>query len=350
MKRLDVSLAALSLAGVTALAATGHDSANKFRKDPQAFKDGQFANVVYPSWFEQSFLDLGANLADARQAGKRGIIVFFSTKRCSYCKAFLSKVWGRSDIREKTLKYFDVTGIEIFSDDEVTDFDGKTLWAKDFAIREKAVFTPTLVFYGKNGRRLLKIVGYYPPEKFNATLDYVIKRHYERESLRSYLAARELPAKGKGGKLIVNKLFSRPPYILDRRATAAAKPLLVIFEKPGCLPCEHFHRDTLMDPVVRKRMGKFEIVQLNMRDSSTGLITPVGSKLSPKKWADRLGLVYAPSLVFFDDSGKEVLRVDSTFYTTRMRGSLLYVLEKAYKEEPLFQRWRRKNVAQDRAK
>lgn len=350
MNRPTLCFVMFFLVGFTTTLSADDNSIKKLRHDPQAFNDGQFANIVYPSWFKQSFLDLEANLTEAIDQGKRGIIVFFSTRRCSYCEVFLDRVWGQPEIREKTLKYFDVTAIEIFSDDEVTDFDRKSLWAKDFAKREQAVFTPTLVFYGKGGKRLLKIVGYYPPEKFNAILDYVIEGHYQRESLRAFLAAKRTPGKVTGRGLIGNEHFKPPPYHLDRSVTPAINPLLVIFEKPNCLPCEHFHRETLKDKVVRKRMSKFDVVQLNMHDTEANLIIPGGSRLTPDEWASQLGLVYAPSLVFFDVKGKEVLRLDSTFYTTRMRGSLLYILEKAYIGEPLFQRWRRKNVAKDRVK
>ena len=45
------------------------------------------ANMKYPTWFKQSFYDLREDLSDARKAGKRGVIVFFSQKSCNHCQA-----------------------------------------------------------------------------------------------------------------------------------------------------------------------------------------------------------------------------------------------------------------------
>ena len=38
------------------------------------------ANIKYPVWLKESFLDLKEDLSDASKAGKRGIVVFLSQK------------------------------------------------------------------------------------------------------------------------------------------------------------------------------------------------------------------------------------------------------------------------------
>ena len=65
-------------------------------------------------------------------------------------------------------------------------------------------------------------------------------------------------------------------------------------------------------------------------------------RLTPREWAERLGLFYAPTLVFFDARGQEIVRIDSVVQFYRLSGVLQYVYEKGYLEEPIFQRWRRK--------
>ena len=59
-----------------------------------------------------------------------------------------------------------------------------------------------------------------------------------------------------------------------------------------------------------------------------------------KKWADKLGLFYTPTLIFFDDDGDEILRVDSVVQFYRLRNVLDYVITGAYLEYPTFQQWR----------
>jgi thioredoxin-related protein len=73
---------------------------------------------------------------------------------------------------------------------------------------------------------------------------------------------------------------------------------------------------------------------------NTPVITPGGERTTAKKWADELGLFYTPTLLFFDDHGKEILRVDSVVQFYRLRNVLDYVLSGAYREYPTFQQWR----------
>jgi thioredoxin-related protein len=130
------------------------------------------AHVVYPGWFKESFYDLQSDLQEARVAGKKGIMVFFSTKTCSYCQAIIETAFKEKDIVHRLRKNYDVVGLEVFSDNEVVDPRGKSHWTKDFAVLEKAKFTPTMIFYGDGGTIQLRLVGYQSPEKMRAVLNY----------------------------------------------------------------------------------------------------------------------------------------------------------------------------------
>ena len=46
--------------------------------------------VVHPSWFKASFLDLGDDLKEAKEANKTGIAVYFGQKDCAYCRTPVS--------------------------------------------------------------------------------------------------------------------------------------------------------------------------------------------------------------------------------------------------------------------
>jgi thioredoxin-related protein len=62
--------------------------------------------------------------------------------------------------------------------------------------------------------------------------------------------------------------------------------------------------------------------------------------MTAREWAETLGLFYAPSLLFFDEQGEEVIRVSSVVRVYRLRGVLEYVLSKGYLQAPTYQRWR----------
>jgi hypothetical protein len=52
-----------------------------------------------------------------------------------------------------------------------------------------------------------------------------------------------------------------------------------------------------------------------------------------------LGIFYAPSILFFDESGREIIRVDSVVHLFRLRNVLNYVVSRGYLTEPNFLRW-----------
>ncbi|MGD8641301.1 MAG: ankyrin repeat domain-containing protein [Gammaproteobacteria bacterium] len=311
------------------------------------FAEDVFADVHFPDWFKQGFLLLDEDLKGAVKEGKQGLMVFISTRRCSYCKAFIDNSLSLPDIRRRVQASFDVVGLEIFDDREMTDPAGKRYIVKEFVTANKSAFTPTLIFYGAGGRKLLKIVGYYPPAKFRMVLGYLEGKHYKRESLRAY-ARRIKDSSSKQAADIKRdpELFSKPPYILDRRAGPADQPMLVVFEEPDCSACERFHEKVLSDKSVRRLMGEFETVHLDASDTKTRVVTPNGERISPKQWFAKLDLSYRPATVFFDEKGKEVMRLDSETRHYRMEGTLQLILEKAYKQDAQLQRWRRDKAVQ----
>jgi len=81
------------------------------------------------------------------------------------------------------------------------------------------------------------------------------------------------------------------------------------------------------------------VVQLNMW-KDTPVITPQGKKTTAKDWAKQLHIFYAPTLVFFDSDGKEIIRLDSVTQFYRLLGVLNYVNQKGYKQGVDYQTWR----------
>ena len=144
-------------------------------------------NAKFPPWFKESFLDLSEDWSEARQAGKKGIIIFFSQENCSHCQAFLQTTLSDPLTRPRVQKSYDVIGLDIFSDNELKRVNGTETSIKNFAETAKARFTPTLLFYGDEKRPVARIVGFYPPEKFNQVLDYIDGYHYKKEKLSQYL-------------------------------------------------------------------------------------------------------------------------------------------------------------------
>ncbi|MGD9296840.1 MAG: thioredoxin, partial [Chromatiales bacterium] len=85
-------LVLLTAAPLPAFSAEGSDDAYPF--DDTMLEE----ELVYPDWFKLSFGDLRKDLEEALAAGKKGIVVYFGQKRCSYCEQFLEKDLGQPDI------------------------------------------------------------------------------------------------------------------------------------------------------------------------------------------------------------------------------------------------------------
>nr|WP_242470706.1 thioredoxin fold domain-containing protein [Thiocystis violacea] len=282
----------------------------------------------YPDWFKESFLDLRADLAEATSGGKQGLMVYFGQKRCPYCHQLMRVNFGNADIVEYTRRHFDLVPIDIWGTEEVTTPDGTLTTEREWSQREKTDFTPSILFYDARGEIALALRGYYPPYQFRAALEFVADGHYQRESFRDYLARGDNRMVFDAEDLNAEPFLSPPPHDLDRRVPAQ-RPLAVFFEQGDCHPCDVLHGQVLRAPAINRHFADFDSAQLDMW-SDTPVITPAGVRTSSRAWAAELGLFYAPAILFFDEGGQELLRLDSVVGFYRLRNVLNYIVSKAY--------------------
>lgn len=288
-----------------------------------------------PAWFKNSFMDLADDVAEAREAGRR-VLLYFYQDGCPYCKKLLDDNFGAVSGAAKTQRLYDVIAINLWGDREVTGVDGVTLTEKQFAEQLKVMYTPTLLFLDDAGMPLLRLNGYYAPDRFDLALDYGARREADGLSFRDYAAQR---AGGKvTAQLQANPLFLQPPYALARNRIAAQRPLLVLFEQADCPTCAEFHRDILARPESRDLLQRFDAVQLDMW-GTTAMVTPDGSRTTARDWAQQLNIQYTPSLVFFDEQGKEVFRSEAYLRTFHVQSVMEYIASGAYRRQPNLQRY-----------
>ena len=311
-------------------------------------------NVVYPKWFKNSLYDLPGDLQDAADAGKSGIMVFFSTKTCSYCKAILEKALQQKEIVSRLRKNYDVIGLEVISDTEVVDTRGKTSYAKNFAVSQKAMFTPTMIFYGLDGNIQLRLIGYQSPEKVSRALDYLEGQHYKKINFASYLRQ---GVAGKQAKVLKSNQLDLTP------AKSGDKLTIVIFESASCEKCNQL-KEMLKASVIKPYLKYYRVESVSSDDNQQNIITPGGKKLSGKDWMAELGLIHQPAMLFFNEKGLEVLRVDTDILVDpygnpvpvndpqildNIRARLQFVHDKAYITIPQYQRWRASEARKKRA-
>jgi thioredoxin-related protein len=289
--------------------------------------------IDIPPWFAETFLDFREDVADAAKDHRR-LMVYFGQDGCPYCRQLMVTNFSQRSIVDKTRKHFVAIALNIWGDREVTWVDGRTMTEKELARVLEVQFTPTLLFFDEKMSVVARLNGYYPPHRFETVLDYVADKHETKESLGAYLA-RATP-EAAGAKLGTEPYFIAAPYDLTR--TSGGKPLAVLFETPYCKACDELHRDGLQRPEVRALLARFDVAQfaLGARTSLTG---PGGQQLTADAWARDLHVAYTPSIVFFDDGGREVFRIDAYLRPFHLSSALDYVASGAYRREPEFQRY-----------
>lgn len=303
----------------------------------------QIRDLQLPNWFLASFLNLAEDLQTAARQGKRGLILYFGQANCAYCEQLLHINWTqRQDIVAYTQHYFAVVGLDIWGSLEVTDFSGQRLTERALADQLRIQFTPTLIFYDLQARELFRLAGYYPPYQFRAALDYVVGQHYRQLRFQAYIEQAEPPLSFDLNQLTPNPIFAAPPYDLTQLNT---QTLVVLFEQAMCHACDWLHSQALQQTQILEQLAQMTVLQLD-RWSDTPVTLAQGETQTARAWADQLEIFFTPTLVFFDQQGQEIIRLDAVIGVYRLGKVLEYVLTGAYQHYPNFQRWHAEQQAQ----
>jgi thioredoxin-related protein len=301
--------------------------------------------IEIPRWFKETFLDFREDIGEAAAQGKR-LMVYFGQDGCPYCQRLMRVNFSHKDIVEQTRRHFNAVAINIWGDREVTWLDGKAQSEKAFAAALKVQFTPTILFFDERGNVVVRLNGYYPPHKFRVALDYVAGRNEGKVSYAEYLGRHV--RESASGVLHDQPFLLKPPLELDASHRRPPKPLAVLFEQRECAACDELHREGFAHPEVRRLTGKLDIARVELFGAE-GLVTPEGRTTTAREWGRALAIAYTPTIVFFDESGREVFRIDAYLRPFHLASSLDYVVSKAYLSQPSFQRYLQARAARIRA-
>ena len=289
--------------------------------------------IDIPRWFTPSLLDFKDEVAEAARAGKR-VMVYFGQDGCPYCKVLMQVNFGPGPIADKSRQHFVAVALNLWGDSEVTWLDGRATTEKALGRALQVQFTPTLFFLETDGRVVLRLNGYLPPERFTHVLDWVIGRHDRTMSLAEYMAAKtaepEIAPRGPRPYLM------RDPTRLARRA--GGKPLAVLFESSRCKACAEMHDEAFQRPALRALLGRFDVASLGP-GSTAKLVAPDGRTTDVRAFARDLKVDLHPTVVFFDAAGREAFRFDGYMRPFHIESAFDYVASGAYAREPQFQRF-----------
>lgn len=142
--------------------------------------------IDIPPWFAQTFLDFREDVADAGRENKR-LLVYFGQDGCPYCKLLMQTTFAETRIVDKTRRHFVPVALNLWGDRDVTWVDGRRMSEKELARRLGVQFTPTLLFFNEQAEVVLRLNGYQPPHRMDATLDYVAAKLETKQPYADYM-------------------------------------------------------------------------------------------------------------------------------------------------------------------
>ncbi len=145
-------------------------------RDPQSY------------FFNESFGDFGEELENAREEGKKGVLLMFQQADCPYCHRMRTTVLNQSTVQDFYRQHFLIFHVDIEGDLEITDFSGQPTIEKDFAFKQHRVrATPVFAFFDLDGARIARYTGATTDvDEFMLLGQYVVDEIYKSMSFNRY--------------------------------------------------------------------------------------------------------------------------------------------------------------------
>ena len=104
------------------------------------------------AFFNETFGDFHEELQNARDQGKKGILLMFEMDECPFCHRMKRTVLNQAAVQDYFHEHFLVFSVDTEGDIEITDFQGNPTTQKDFALKQFRVrATPVFQFVDLDG-------------------------------------------------------------------------------------------------------------------------------------------------------------------------------------------------------
>lgn len=130
----------------------------------------------YTYFFNETFGDFSEELANAREQGKQGIMLFFEMDECPFCHWMKLNVLNKPEVQEYYRKHFLMFPVDIEGDVQITDFAGNATTQKDFANKNRVRATPVIAFFDLDGKLIHRHTG-----RTSDVAEFMLMGHYVAE-------------------------------------------------------------------------------------------------------------------------------------------------------------------------
>jgi len=110
-------------------------------------------------FFDQKMGDFKAELAAARQEGKKGILLMYELDDCPFCHRMKGTILNQAEVQDLYRKHFLIFTIDTKGDTAMVDFKGKATTEKAFSFDNRVRATPVFAFYDLAGNQMARYTG-----------------------------------------------------------------------------------------------------------------------------------------------------------------------------------------------
>jgi thioredoxin-related protein len=125
-------------------------------------------------------------LATATSANKR-LLVYFWQEGCPYCDQMEKEVFSLPKVKKLVDERFHSIEVNIFCAVDMTGFKGEKTSEKGFSNGLKVPYTPTVVFFEKDGSEAFRLPGFWRDPHFMGAVSYVSDGDYKKTSFQNFL-------------------------------------------------------------------------------------------------------------------------------------------------------------------
>jgi len=129
-------------------------------------------------FLKPSLLNLKEDLEEAKREGKY-LFLMFEEEGCPFCDKMKRVTFQDPKVKEYFSKHFYMVIVDRKGSNPVVDFSGKQITEKQLAMDYKVRGTPVFVFVDHEGKTILRVMGYIPPEEFLLMGKFVAEGHYK---------------------------------------------------------------------------------------------------------------------------------------------------------------------------
>ena len=149
----------------------------------------------------QPFFEKGAPELPRLLQGGKPVIVLFEQPECADCAELHSEGFKRPEVLRE-LKRFSVLQLDMRGERAVVTPDGQSMPERRWARSLNVVYTPSLLFFDRDGREVFRAEGYLKPFHLASTLDYVASGAYRSEpSFQRFIQKRADAMRAAGQKV-----------------------------------------------------------------------------------------------------------------------------------------------------